>query len=43
MQKDVEEYERTVLEKATLEEQARLRQQEAEKLNDKASKIKGKQ
>lgn len=42
MSKDVEEYERTVKEKATLDEQARLRQQETERLNQEAEKIKGK-
>ncbi|MEG2127492.1 MAG: hypothetical protein RRY72_08525 [Bacteroides sp.] len=42
MNKDVESYERAVKEKATLDEQARLRQQEAEKLNHEAEKIKKK-
>lgn len=40
MNKDVEEYERAVEAKATLDEQTRLRQQEAEKLNKKANSIK---
>ena len=40
MGKDVKEYERTVREKATFDEQARLRQLEAEKLNHKANSIK---
>lgn len=35
MSKDVENYERAVKEKATLDEQARLRQLEAEKLKSK--------
>ncbi len=42
MQKDVEAYERAIQAKATLEEQARLRQLEAEKLNDKAKTLKEK-
>lgn len=42
MSKDVEDYERTVQERATIEEQARLRQQEMEELNNKAEKIKEK-
>ena len=42
MNKDVEDYERAIIEKATLDEQARLRQQEAEKLNHEAEKIKKK-
>ncbi|WP_052332363.1 hypothetical protein [Bacteroides neonati] len=42
MSKDVEEYERAVKEKATIDEQTRLRQQEAEKLNHKANSIKSK-
>ncbi len=40
--KDVEEYERAVQERAALEEQTRLRQQEAENLKDKAESIKKK-
>lgn len=40
--KDIEAYERAVQQKATLDEQARLRQQEAEKLNHEAEKIKKK-
>lgn len=39
---DVENCEQTVIEKAVLEEQNRLRQLEAEKLNHKANSIKGK-
>lgn len=42
MNKDVEDYERAVQEKATLDEQARLRQLEAEKLNNEAEKLKSK-
>lgn len=42
MNKDVEDYERAVQEKAALDEQNRLRQLEAEKLNKEAEKIKGK-
>ena len=42
MGKDVEEYERAVQQKATLDEQARLRQLEAEKLDKEAETIKGK-
>ena len=42
MNKDVESYERAVKEKATLDEQARLRQQEAEQLNKEANSIKSK-
>lgn len=40
--KDVADYERAVREKATLDEQARLRQLEAEKLNHEAEKLKKK-
>lgn len=40
--KDVEEYERAVQAKATLDEQTRLKQQEADKLNHEADKIKKK-
>lgn len=40
--KDVEDYEQTVKEKVALEEQNRLRQLEAEKLNHKANSMKGK-
>lgn len=41
MSKDVEDYERAVQQKATLDEQARLRQQEAQKLQKEAEKLKG--
>lgn len=40
--KDVENYERTIKEKAALDEQARLRQLEAEKLKHEAEKLKKK-
>jgi len=40
MKKDIEEYERTVKRKMQLEEQARLKEREAEKLNGKAAKLK---
>lgn len=40
--KDVEEFERAVKEKAALEEQNRLRQQEVEQLNKEAESIKQK-
>lgn len=42
MNKDVEDYERAVKEKATLDEQARLRQMEAERVNREANAIKSK-
>ena len=42
LRQDVEAYERAVMEKATLDEQTRLQQQEAEKLNDKAKILKEK-
>lgn len=42
MNKAVEDYERAVKEKVAIEEQTRLRQQEAERLNKEAQKIKGK-
>lgn len=42
MKKDVEAYEQAVKAKATLHEQNRIRQFEAEKLNKEAEKIKGK-
>lgn len=42
MSKDVEDYERAVQEKTTLDEQARLRQLEVEKLNYEAEKLKRK-
>ncbi len=40
MKRDVEEYERTIQRKVQLEEQARLKEREAEKLNGKAAKLK---
>nr|WP_288660457.1 hypothetical protein [uncultured Alistipes sp.] len=40
MRRDVEEYERTIRQKIILEEQARLKEREAEKLNSKAAKLK---
>ena len=40
MKKDVEEYERTIQRKVQLEEQARLRTQELEKLNNRVDNIK---
>ena len=42
MKKDVEEYERTVKRKVQLEEQARLKEREAERLNENASRLKNK-
>lgn len=42
LRKDVEDFERAVKEKAALDEQNRLRQLEAEKLNDKAKTLKEK-
>lgn len=42
LRKDVEEFERAIQEKATLDEQTRLRQLEAEKLNNKAKTLKEK-
>lgn len=42
LRQDVEAYERAIQEKATLDEQTRLRQLEAEKLNDKAKTLKEK-
>ena len=42
MKKDVEEYERTIQRKVQLEEQARLKEREAEQLNTKANSIKKK-
>ncbi|WP_302606724.1 hypothetical protein [uncultured Alistipes sp.] len=42
MKKDVEEYERTIRQKVILEEQARLKEREAEQLNTKANSIKKK-
>lgn len=41
MKRDIEEYERTVKRKVQLEEQARLKEREAEKLDNKASKLRG--
>lgn len=42
MKKDVEEYERTVKRKIILEEQARLKELEANRLNENASRLKNK-
>ena len=42
MKKDVEEYERTIQRRVQLEEQARLKEREAEQLNTKANSIKKK-
>ena len=42
MKKDVEEYERTIRQKIVLEEQARLKEQEANRLNENASRLKNK-
>lgn len=42
MKRDVEEYERTIRQKIILEEQARLKEREAEHLTDKANSIKKK-
>ena len=42
MKRDVEEYERTIRRKMQLEEQARLKEREAEQLNTKANSIKKK-
>lgn len=42
MKKDVEEYERTVRQKIILEEQARLKEREANRLNENASRLKNK-
>ncbi len=41
IKKDVEEYEQTIRQKIILEEQARLKEQEAEKLDNKAAKLRG--
>lgn len=41
MKKDVEEYERTIRQKIILEEQARLKEREVEKLNNKVTKLRG--
>lgn len=42
MKRDVEKYERTIRQKIILEEQARLKEREAEKLNVKAKSLEGK-
>lgn len=42
MKRDVEEYERTIQHKVQLEEQARLKEREAERLNENASRLKNK-
>ena len=42
MKRDVEEYERTIQRKVQLEEQARLKEREAERLNGNASRLKNK-
>ncbi len=42
MKKDVEEYERTIQRKVQLEEQARLKEREANRLNENASRLKNK-
>ena len=42
MKRDVEEYERTVKRKVQLEEQARLKEREAERLNENASRLNNK-
>lgn len=42
LRKDVENYERAIKEKAALDEQTRLRQQEAEQLNKEANSIRNK-
>lgn len=42
MKKDVEEYEQTIRRKVQLEEQARLKEQEANRLNENASRLKNK-
>ncbi len=41
MKRDVEDYERTIKRKVQLEEQARRKEREAEKLDNKATKLKG--
>ena len=41
IKRDVEEYERTIQRKVQLEEQARLKEWEAEKLDNKAAKLRG--
>lgn len=42
MKKDVEEYERTVKRKVQLEEQARLKERETDRLNENVSRLKNK-
>ena len=42
IKRDVEEYERTIQRKVQLEEQARLKEQEANRLNENASRLKNK-
>lgn len=42
MKKDVEEYERVVKQRVQLEEQARLKEQEAKRLNENAYRLKNK-
>lgn len=42
MKRDVEEYERTIRRKMQLEEQARLKEREANRLNENASRLKNK-
>ena len=42
MKKDVEEYERTIRQKIELEEQARLKEQDANRLDENASRLKNK-
>ena len=40
MKRDIEEYERTIRRKMQLEEQARLKEREANRLNENASRLK---
>ena len=42
MKKDVEEYEQTIRQKIVLEEQARMKEQEVNRLNENASRLKNK-
>ena len=42
MKKNVEQYERTIQQRITLDEQIRLKGQEAEQLDEKAKKLRGK-
>ena len=42
MKRDVEEYEQTIHKKIILEEQARLKEREANRLNENASRLKNK-